>query len=230
MKWEIQTPARIEILGPSHSGKSVIVEKFLKDDTVWDRPPKNVIYCAPTKADRASYIALLEETCCNGGKELAILDKIPSIEEVGNLGEEGHALIIVDDLLSFKDAASLAHFAVMHSHHLDISIIFCVQNAFYKGAKLDLPTLSRNATMKVVLFQTADFLQYKMLSTRLFPERKSFLTDCLNLAKSRYGMNYVICNTHSFSPLPRNNIVYTAIFKEERDRFAGSPLFFDLEA
>ncbi len=230
MRWEIQTPARIEILGPSHSGKSVIVEKLLRDDSVWDRPPRRVIYAAPSKADRASYISRLEQTCDEGGKELTVSEKIPSAEEVGRLGEEGHALIVVDDLLSFKDGGSLADFAIMHSHHLDISIIFCVQNAFYKRGKLDLSTLSRNATFKLVLFQTADFLQYKMLSARLFPERKSHLVDSLCAAKDRYGLNYVAVNTHSFCPVPRNNIVYSAIFREERARFGDSPLFFDLQA
>ena len=68
-----------------------------------------------------------------------------------------------------------------------------------------------------------------MLSTRLFPERKSHLVDCLCVAKERYGLNYIAVNTHSICPVPRNNMVYSAIFREERARFGDSPLFFDLQ-
>ena len=172
----------------------------------------------------------LQDECDKSDKTLLLLEKIPTVEEVRDFCDGERALLVVDDLLNFKDVSHFSSFMLLHSHHEDISTIYCVQNAFYKNSKLDLGTLSRNTTMKIVLFQMADFLQYRLLSSRLFPEKKSFLTECLTVAKSKYNLNYVVCNTHSFSDIPRQNMVYTGIFKKERERFGGSPLFFDLGA
>ena len=57
MRWQIKTPARVEVIGPSHSGKSVLVEKLVTDDSVWERPAKKVIYAAPVLRDREDYTA-----------------------------------------------------------------------------------------------------------------------------------------------------------------------------
>ena len=41
----IRQPASVIVAGPSGSGKSELVEKLLKEKTLFDPPPKKVVYC-----------------------------------------------------------------------------------------------------------------------------------------------------------------------------------------
>ncbi len=229
MEWHIQVPARIELLGPSQAGKSTILLKLVEDESVWQKPLKKVMYIAPLLSDREAYLAELQEKCRKTEKKLSVQDEIPTAEEIDSFGEGNPSLLIVDDVLSFKDPSGLKDLMVMFSHHLQISVVFCVQTPFFKNAKLDLTTISRNLTGRFVLYQINDWLQYQLVSARLFPEKKSFLLDCLTEAKSKYGLNYVYCNVHCFSTLPRRYMVYTGLFNQERARFGDSLLFFDLK-
>ena len=194
------------------------------------------MYLAPTLKDREHYLGELEAACKVTGKTLITEENIPSVDEVQAFVGAERVLIIVDDLLSFKkDLERLTDLMVMHSHHLGWSVLFCVQNPFFKSSKLDLTTLSRNLTGRFILYQTNDWLQYQLLSSRLFPEKKSFLLHCLTDAKKKFGFNYVYCNVHCFSKVERRYLCYTGIFKDERVKYAlaagssGSPIFFDLE-
>ncbi len=225
MDWRIQTPARLD-LGPSQAGKSAILLKLVKDDSVWDRKLAKVIYCCPTLSDRAPYITKLQESCDSNDKQLLCLEKLPTTEEIQAFGEGLPVLLLADDLLAMDDPSRMKDLTLMDSHHLNVSVLFCVQTPFYKSSDLDLALISRNLTGRLILFQAADVLQYKLVSSRLFPERKSFLLECLSRAKAQQGLNYVYCNVHCFSSLPRKYMCYTALFTDER--VDGSPLFFVL--
>ena len=41
----IRQPASVIAEGPSGSGKSELVEKLLKEKTLFDPPPKKIVYC-----------------------------------------------------------------------------------------------------------------------------------------------------------------------------------------
>ena len=41
----IRQPASVIVAGPSGSGKSELVEKLLKENTLFDPPPKKIVYC-----------------------------------------------------------------------------------------------------------------------------------------------------------------------------------------
>ena len=45
--WRIQSPCRIELIGPSGTGKSSVLLKLATDDSVWINPPERLIYCSP---------------------------------------------------------------------------------------------------------------------------------------------------------------------------------------
>ncbi len=228
MDWSIQTPARIELLGPSQGGKSTLLLKLVGDPSVWDRQPRRVIYCAPNLANRDEYIAQLRKVCENNGQELQCVEKIPLHEEMLAFAGGAPLMFIADDLLALEEGGSrMCSLMLMDSHHCNISVLYTVQNPFYKSPHLDLVTLSRNLSGRLVLYQQADLLQYKLISSRLFPERKNFLLDCLGDAKTLYNMNYVYADLHCFSRLPRRYMCFTAMFRDER--VDGSPLFFDLK-
>ena len=156
MEWQIQVPARIELLGPSQAGKSTIILKLVGDDSVWQEPMKRVIYIAPLLSDREPYLAELQEKCNATDKKLSVQDEIPTVEEIQSFAEGDPVLLIADDVLSFKDPGRLKDLMVMYSHHLRVSVLLCVQTPFFKNAKLDLTTISRNLTGRFVLYQIND--------------------------------------------------------------------------
>ena len=229
MDWRLSTPGRVTLVGPSQCGKSTLILQLVGDDTVWDRVFTKVMYVAPVLSDRQEYLDRLREQC-GGAKELAVSDKIPDVGEVKEFGAGHPVLLVVDDLLGFRDTSGITDLATLHSHHQGITCLFCVQNPFLRSAKLDLTTLSRNTTAKILFFQVNDWSVYRTLNSRLFPERKNFILDCLTTAKKKYRLPYIIINTDPFAQLDRRYICYTAIFKKERVQFGDSPLFFDLQA
>ena len=229
MDWRIQTPARLELLGPSYAGKSTLLLLLVEDDSVWDHPFTKVLYAAPMISDREEYLTEMRERCERTAKQLCVMEKIPSKEELQDYAEGDPLLLIADDVFGFPDATNMAKIFFMWSHHLNISCVFCVQSPFYKNAKLDLTTVSRNLTGRFILWQTGDFLQYNLVSNRLFPDKKGFLLQCLTEAKEKYGQNYVFCNVHPFSNMTRRYMVCTALFKDQRAHHHDSPVFFDLE-
>ena len=70
--WRIQTPCRLELLGPSGSGKSSLILKMIEDDSIFDRPCRHVAYCAPALEDRRNYVEELQNVVDRVGKKFAI--------------------------------------------------------------------------------------------------------------------------------------------------------------
>lgn len=226
MDWKLSTPCRLELIGPSHSGKSTCIRKLVSDDTVWDRPFQNIVYAAPHHDE--DDIGLLKAVL--GDKTLTLLDKIPDIHELRELAIGKPLLLILEDLPGFRDCSSLNDLITIHSHHDQISCIFSVHNPFLRRNKLDLVHLSRNCTGKFLFYTVSDFYVYSMLNSRLFPDKKHFLLQCLKMARERYQLPYIFINTAPHNKLDRRYICYTALFQDERRQFGDSPLFFDLEA
>lgn len=229
--WKLKTPGRIQLVGPSHSGKSELVLKLVGDDSIWDTPFAKIMYIAPSLEDKESYLQRLRDRC-GPRKILELSDRVPTVPELRDFADGRPVLLILDDLLSLKtDPKELQSLIVMHSHHMEITVVCCVQNPFLSGrSKLDLVTLGRNLTGKILMYQIQDFYVLNTLNARIFPERKRFLIDCLCAAKERYKLPYVFINLHPFSNLDRRHICYTALFEEERSAHEDSPVFFDLEA
>ena len=228
--WSIQTPAQLQLVGPSQAGKSAWISKLLSDDErVFDVSFKQIWYASPYAHSRdADYVALLYEACRKSGKRLHTSDTIPSAEQMRQVYPTDPMLFIADDLLCFDHCASLIELSSMHAHHQQISCIYVVQNPFQRTKKLDLTTISRNLTGRVLFYQTNDYNIYSLLNVRIFPEKKHFISACMEGAR-QLGFPYIFLNTHPRCKLPRRFLAYTAILKQEREANGGSPLFFDLE-
>ena len=230
--WRFRTPARIELTGPSQSGKSETVLKLIKDASVWDREFKYVIYCAPLINQNDKLCTELADACI--GKKLLLLDKVPSFDDINRFRNNQHCLLAMDDIALFEDGDNTYEFmqklVLLHSHHNSISLIYCIQNPYLQSKKkIDLVSISRNLTVRIVLYQINDYYIYNLMSSRIFPGHRHFLTHCLERAKEQYNLNYVVVNVNAFSNMPRRYICYSGIFEEERKKHFDSPIFFDLD-
>lgn len=228
--WQIATPAQIQFIGPSQCGKSTRVLQLLEDDgAIFDRAFRQVIYAAPAVKKDSPFVNQLRSLCVKKNKHLLLSDTVPRPEEIRRHFADDHVLLILDDLMCFPSLAGLTELSSMHAHHSLITCVYCLQNPYQKSKKTDLTTLTRNCTGRFIFFQTNDWRLYGILNGTLFPDRKGFLTESLLEAKQQ-GYNYIFVNTHSFTNIPRRFMCYTALFQEERKRFGGQPLFFDLQS
>ena len=108
------------IVGGTGTGKSSWVFKFLRNlpDMFGDTPTKKVMYCY------GIYQPLFDEI-----KRVipAILfhEGLPDKEEMMELLREGHALVILDDLMQdVSNSKDMLDLFCQYSHHMGISVIY----------------------------------------------------------------------------------------------------------
>lgn len=226
--WKIKTPAQLQFVGPSQSGKSTKLLALVEQDhRLFDREFKQVIYAAPNVREDSEFCLELRKICQARGKRLQVADAIPNLPAIREEYSEGDVLLLLDDLICFPTLGGLSELSSLHAHHARITCVYCVQNPYARpGTRNELTTVNRNLTGRFLFYQLNDWRLYQILNTSLFPDCKNFLTRCLTDAKAK-SLNYVFVNTHSFGDLPRRFICYTGLFEGETED--GRPLFFDLD-
>lgn len=232
--WRIPSPGSYTVLGPSQSGKSELLLHLLREKQVWQNKPKLIIYAAPTLHEREGYLQRLKEACQTADgeeSECCSIDYVPDEEQIRQLigFRQEPVLVLVDDLLSFKDKTNIkkaTQLGIKGCHHHQITLIMCLQNPFPQGYP-DFVTLSRNTTGKFIMYQTNDLRSIKEISNHMFPGCKDFLLFCLFKAKQQLQCRYIFTNNSSFSSVERHHLVYTCLFPFERPH-SREPYHFDL--
>lgn len=217
--WQLHNPGRYACIGPSQSGKSELVLKIIKDRSIWQNPPKDVQYIAPTLEDRQDYLNRLSDITIRNGGSFTSSDKLPENDASYN----HNSFMVIDDILSFpkKDIPRLKELSVRGSHHNKVTLILTQQVPHPKGE--DFIAINKNLTGKFLLYQTSDLSGINIISSRTFGNH--FLLNCLFYAKDVLNCNYIFINHHPFTTLPRQNICYTKLFSTENSN--TEPHFFD---
>lgn len=228
--WVIRTPAQIQLVGPSQSGKSTFLKKLLEeDDNIFDVAFSQIWYASPyAESQDTVFTDELRTICASRNRRLFTSENVPNVEEVRDQYPEGAVLLILDDLLSFEKLDHLVDLSSIHAHHRNISCLYALQNPFQQTKKVDLLTVSRNLTGRIIFDSRNDMSVFRTLNSRIFPERRHFIIQCLKEAK-KLGYPYIFLNTHPQSELERRYICYTGILSREKSGNGGSPYFFDLE-
>ena len=224
--WRLISPCRIELIGPSGSGKSETMLKLIEDNSVWATPCRYVIYTAPCLSDRTVFLNRLVEKAKRGSKQLHIHEGLMKTRQIIEFSQNQPVLYLVDDLPMMPDCSGLNDLNAMEARHLKINCIFALQTPFMKKKNVDLPSFSRNMTNRFLFYQRADYRLFQTLNARIFPERKHWILDCLNYAKEKLNLNYIAIDMHPESTLSRKFMTMTGIFADERHH--GSPIFFDI--
>lgn len=157
------------VSGPTGSGKSVFVKKFVENiDRMMSPMPDRIVWCY--------------------GEYQPLYDTIKSVEfrsglpNLDTLDPEQKNLIIIDDLMSETDER-VASLFTKKSHHRNISVIYIVQNLFHKGKHHR--TISLNAHYMVLFKNPRDVSQIYSMSQQMFPRNSSYMLQAFTTATSK---------------------------------------------
>lgn len=201
VRW--QHPFTAIIAGPTSSGKSWFIKRFLREaERTINGYIEEIIYCIPEGQlvdPEMSYTKLHE-----------------GIPDVNLFADLKPRLVILDDLMREANGSVVDMFT-KGSHHYNLSVIFVTQNIFNQGkGRRDI---SLNAHYIVCFKNPRDKQQILHLSKQICPENPKYIQEAYNDATSKpYGyllfdlrqttLDIVRYRTNIFQTDAPSNIVY----------------------
>jgi hypothetical protein len=170
-------PCTTLVAGPTGSGKTVLVRKLLQDHA-------NLFDNINTKE--------LKVTWCYGQWQSSYSKAVPNvnISYVEGLIDQAYVqqhkpqLVVIDDLMTeLGGNKELANLFTKGSHHLNISVIFIVQNVFHQAPQMR--TISLNSHYMILLKNPRDKSQIMSLARQLYPTNTKYLQEVYKDATSR---------------------------------------------
>lgn len=195
---KLKLPFGMLVSGPSSSGKSTFLTKFLAETADLIEPkPISVLYCF---GEMSSIVPILQKVGIN------VYAGVPPEELIRKFPKP--LLLILDDLLLSIDEERLSSIFLKQSHHQQFAVIFVTQNLFERKIKV----ARQNAQYIVLMRSPNSALSVRNIGVQLFPGRLNFFLSAYRQATERpYG--YLLIDMHASSdPLLR---LRTNIFKDE---------------
>lgn len=182
---KLQHPFTMVISGPTGSGKSFFVKDLIHyKGEMFSTVPDKIIWFygihQPLYDDIAD-VTFVEGLPCNYR------------EFLGN-----NTLFIIDDLMSEcgRDKR-LTNLFTRGSHHLNLSVIFIIQNFFHKGTEMRDITL--NAHYLLLCKNRRDLSQITHLGKQLFPSKLKFFQEVYENATKK-AFSYLFIDLKSDTP------------------------------
>lgn len=149
------------IAGPTGSGKSVFVHKFLEylADMVTP-PPEEIIWCY------GEWQSMYQDM-----KGVQFIEGLPDMEQWQG---DRRRLVVIDDLMTEVDARVTKLFT-KGSHHRNMSVMYIVQNLF--GKNKEQRTISLNSHYIVLFKNPRDGSQITNLAKQMYPGRVSYVQE-----------------------------------------------------
>jgi hypothetical protein len=195
-------PFGMIISGPSSSGKSTFLLKFLAEAKDLIEPvPQSILYCF---GEMSEAVPVLQKAGIN------VFAGVPPEEVIKR--QPKPLLLILDDLLLSIDEKYLSELFTKKSHHQKFAIVFVTQNLFEKKIKV----ARQNAQYIILMRSPNSALSIRNIGIQLFPRQLDYFLDAYRQAtKQPYG--YLMLDMHASSdPLLR---LRTNIFKDDEKVF-----------
>jgi len=149
------------VAGPTGCGKTRFVFKLVEDARVLvDPPPRRVVYCYE------EYQQLFSKYL-----RVTFHQSLPNMDDFD--GREP-TLLVIDDLMNETDG-SIANLFTKGSHHLNISVVFLVQNLFHTNKHIR--TISLNAQYMVLFKNPRDASEFASLALQMYPNKSAFAVE-----------------------------------------------------
>lgn len=149
------------VAGPTGSGKTVFVRKFLDNmHNMVDPVPEEIIW------SYGEWQPIYEEM-----RGVIFNEGLPDMEQWRG---EKRRLLVLDDLMSETDARVTKLFT-KGSHHRNVSVLYIVQNIFDRNK--ELRTISLNSHYIVLFKNPRDGSQITNLAKQMYPGKVSYVQE-----------------------------------------------------
>lgn len=203
---KFKLPFGMVISGPSSSGKSTFLLKFIAQyEHLIEPKPQSILYCF---GEMSSIVPILQKS------GIDVYAGIPPEDLIRRLPKP--LLLILDDLLLSIDEKCLSELFTKKSHHQNFAIVFVTQNLFERKIKV----ARQNAQYLVIMRSPNSVLSVRNIGVQLFPRQLDYFLDAYRKATEQpYG--YLLIDMHASShPSLR---LRTNIFKEDEERVIFIP-------
>lgn len=187
------------ISGSSGSGKTTFVVNFLKNLNHLSHPlPERIVWIYGQW--QPVYKTLNEWWKQQKGVEtsLEFREGVRYVDEITSARDGKRKLLILDDVMHEADDRVTKLFT-KGSHHLNISVMFLVQNLFYGGNR-EHRTISLNASYIVVFKNPRDARQIEILSNQMYPGQSQFLREVFTDVTSNTPHAYILLDMKQSTP------------------------------
>ena len=174
----------ISISGPTNSGKTMFVYRFLTNMELMYEPgesPSAVLYCYGVSQPLFHHMKRAVPI-------ITFYEGLPSNDIIEDFAaDHPHSLIILDDLhQKFVQERQMETLLTMSCHHRNMSVIFINHNIFYQGKHAR--TMALNTSYNVLFRNVRDQSQVAILGRQMYPNRPAKLLEAYNDATSQaYG-------------------------------------------
>ena len=194
ISFTLQHPSTMWLVSPSGGGKTSLVERIIDScDNIYSKPIKTIVFV----------YAVFQPIYYR------IQHKHPNVKFTKNLRDaeslvDGSSLLVIDDCLysmnngsKGEDVKLLTDWHTTLGHHMDTSLIVCLQNVYNKSMR----TCSINVHYMCIYRQPRDLSTIKMISRQISPSHSKFLVDAYEKAtENGAGYSYIFIDLH-----PRSN-------------------------
>lgn len=183
---QFQHPFTAVCAGPTGSGKTELIKSIVLHSSYLINPPPEEIHWYYSESQPALFRVLSHLVKFKEGK--------PDLTEY-----EGskRILIILDDMMSECDS-KITDFFIKGSHHRNISVIFIVQNFFYKGGG-DMRTITLNAQYIILFKNPRDVQQVRFLARQMYDRNSKTMEEAYKMAtKEPFG--YLLVDLKQATP------------------------------
>ena len=173
-------PTTILVAGPTGSGKTEFVSRAIEQNLFYPAPTHMVwVYAERQKEIEARLM----------GVEFIKDANIEELSESFNSNERN--LLVIDDQMS-RDRKYIEKLFTQGSHHRNLTVILIVQNLFQK----ELRTISLNSHYIVLMKNSRDRTQIRVLGQQMFPENPNFLVHAFDNATRGQSYGHLIIDNH----------------------------------
>lgn len=180
------------VAGSSSSGKTTLMFEILRQSNeMFTQPPVQIIYAYGAWQNKFTE---MQQSIPN----IEFFDGLPTRQDLDSWADDRqHRVLVLDDLMSVaeQDKTTLDLFT-KHSHHMNISVFFLVQNLFSGGKYFR--TISLQAHYFIIFKNRRDENSVYTFSRQLFPTGTAFFMDAYRKAtKEKYSYILVDISPHS---------------------------------
>jgi hypothetical protein len=161
-----KAPFTCVVAGPTGSGKTFFVRRFLEQRTdVISPSPDKIVWCYGEWQD--DYATM---------RDVELREGLPDLNELPR-----RTLVVIDDLMAETDDRVTKLFT-KGSHHRDVSVVYIVQDLFSKNK--EHRSISLNAHYLVIFKSPRDASQITHLAKQMYPGNIKYLQETFQDATS----------------------------------------------